>query len=134
MFGWFFTLGDSFASVAGLAFGISLGLLAEVAMSFWLLSKKTGLWTYAHDVQEPLKSIKTLLGSALITFLASYGMYRITDIGFNTTKTIGVLAVASITALVCAVVYGITARNVFASYIDFGKIKARIARLFESKN
>lgn len=130
---WFTSRGNSFGAVAGLAFGISVGLLIEVFISFWLLSRKTKLWAYAKEVQRPILAIKTMIIGAITAFAATYLVYKLTDFGFDTSRTFGVFGVAVATSLPCLFIYGYITRSVWTEYLSIEKIKARIGKIFNIK-
>lgn len=127
---WFFVRGDSFGAVAGLAFGISVGLSIEVALSFWLLSKKTGLWPHAKQEGTPIMQIKSMVHAALVTAATTYLIYRGADLLFNTTRFFGVLGVAILTSLLCTLIYGYLTRKVWNEYISINSVKTKLAGFF----
>ncbi len=131
VFSWFFTRGDSFGAVAGLAFGITVGLFLEVAVSFWLLSKKIGLWQHAKIAKQPLNALANIAFSSVITFIATYTVYRGMDVFLNTTKVWGVLVVAFVSGLTCLIVYGLTTRTVWNQYVDTKQVKLKILKLLK---
>ncbi len=130
---WFTTRGDSFGAVAGLAFGISVGLFVEVAVSFWLLSRKTKLWQHAKAEQKPITSIKTMVFASIVTLLITYGMYKIADIGIDTSRALGVLTVGAFTSIPCLIVYGYLTRYVWNDYVHISKIKEKVSKIFKRK-
>lgn len=123
VFSWFFTRGPSFGAVAGLAFGITIGLLVEVFFSFWLLSKKTHLWDHAKRELTPIIQIRKIAVSAALTFAITYFVYRFSDIWIDTTRTFGVLTLSVVTGLSCMIAYAYLTRKVWKNYVDYNDLK-----------
>jgi len=126
MFSWFFIRGTSFGAVAGLAFGISLGLLVEVSLSFWLLSKRIGLTRYVRAVPHLLLQIKRLVLSGIGSFVFTYAAYRLVDRLLDTTRAVSVIWILLITGTVGTLTYGYFSRKVIAEYVDIKKLLERL--------
>lgn len=126
---WFFTRGNSFTAVAGLAFGISIGLFLEVALSFWLLSRQTQLWAYAKQVVLPLQQIKTALFGGIATFIVGYTTYRITDLLFDSSRVIGVVLITGLTGILAGIVYLLATSSVWKQYIQPDKVLRKIVNV-----
>jgi len=131
VYSWFFIRNGSFASVAGLALGISVGLFFEVLASFIALNSKLSLITYAKSFVQPLKAIKHLLISGIIVTIISYAIYKITDANIDTAKTVNVLLVAGITTLGTLTSYFLLSYNVIKEYVDMKQVLARFTSLFK---
>ncbi len=131
LFSWFFARNGSFAAVAGLAFGISAGLFIEVAVSFFLLSKKIGLLAYGLR-NKLFASLRLLALASIVTFAGSYALYRFMDYTMDTTKTISVLILATVTALGSGLLYLVITKSVWEQFMTLEKIleKTGIKRLF----
>lgn len=126
LFQWFFERGTSFAAVAGLAFGISLGLLVEVGISSWLLSKSIGLMTYLKAVPRHRIQLRNLFVNGVITFLISYTTFRVIDNFFDTTRVVNIILLTVLTSAVSVLVYGYLSRRIIADYVDIRKLAARL--------
>lgn len=126
---WFFSRGNSFTAVAGLAFGISIGLFLEVALSFWLLSRQTQLWAYAKQVVLPLQQIKTALFGGIATFIVGYTTYRITDLLFDSSRVIGVVLITGLTGILAGIVYLLATSSVWKQYIQPDKVLRKIVNV-----
>jgi putative peptidoglycan lipid II flippase len=123
---WFTWKNGSFAAVAGLALGITLGLFVEVFASFVLLARKTALWKYANETNFIIPQLKRLITAAAVTFICSYATYRIMDIITDTTRTLGVFFIAAMTSGLTLIYYLIFSRRIWEQYVDIHKIKAKI--------
>lgn len=129
IFSWFTWKNGSFAAVAGLALGITLGLFVEVCVSFLLLARKTALWKYAKATNFIIPQLKKLAFAAVITFVASYATYRIMDVITDTSRTIGVIFIASVTGLITLLFYLAFSRQTWEQYVDMEQIKKKIRQL-----
>jgi putative peptidoglycan lipid II flippase len=130
MISWFFWRNGSFASVAGLALGITIGLLVEVAASFFLLAKKTGLLVHARETRSIIPQMKRLFWDSVMSFFVSYGAYRLFDSLIDTTRTFGVLLTAGGTTVITVAVYAMLTKHTWQQYIDLEKVKARVMKFF----
>jgi putative peptidoglycan lipid II flippase len=126
---WFIWKNGSFAAVAGLALGITLGLAVEVFSSFVLLSKKTHLWQFAQKNHHIISELKTMVGVFILTIASSYLTYKVTDALFDTSRSINVFFVATITSVITLGLYTFLSRKLVFQYVDFAAIKSRITKI-----
>lgn len=119
---WFTTRNGSFASVAGLAFGITLGLLFEVVASFILLSRKIDLKSFILKDATIGKHIATLIIASISSFAASYLSYRTLDRLFDTSHVISVVILSGIVVLIGGLLYLLLTRPIWSQYDSIMRI------------
>jgi len=131
---WFFVRGTSFGAVAGLAFGISLSLLVEVALSFWLLSKKIGSLDYAKKTTHCFVTLRKLVWSGVLTFVLSYLTFKAADLLFDTTKTVSIVGISGLTVLVCVASYAYLTRTVIKNYVNVRQVLRSLRQKVEPRS
>lgn len=130
MLNWFSVRNQSFAAVAGLAFGLSVGLLFEVALSFFLLSRNLKLGAFLKDNTKFIHHIKTIIIAGLLVLATSYLFYKTFDT--YVLDSAYILQLVLLSLFVASFIMGIyifLTKDVFLTYINTEKIKRNFSNL-----
>lgn len=120
---WFFTRETSFAAVAGLAFGITVGTIIEAITSFIFIFKKIDLKKVFFSNSSAMKKITRMVFAGITLFIVSYGAYKLGDLIFDTTRILGLVLDAAFVSIISLIYYLYVTRVVWNYFIPEEKIK-----------
>ncbi|WKZ30568.1 MAG: lipid II flippase MurJ [Candidatus Dojkabacteria bacterium] len=134
MFSWFIIRNQSFAAVAGLAFGLSCALFFEVVVSLALLSRQIKFTPFIRKNEYILNDIYLLVASGLGSMGIGYIVFRTLDeFVLNTAYTFQLIVLTVIVGIVISSVYIFLSKNVWRKYIIIEKYKKYFSRYFHRK-
>jgi len=131
--GWFMVRNNSFAAVAGLAFGLSFALFFEVLISFVLLSRTLKLGAYLKQHPTFRRDSLHLSAAGIVMFVTSYLIYRLGDAYvLNTEYTSQLIILSIVVGVIPLLLYFFVAQKIWKQYIKLS-LRKRILGIFGIK-